>query len=71
MAVKKGKPIGKYLLTKKIDDILIHPRVTKHYTNFHSNLEQIRNCVGYAGDFSFNVSKPDGTMKKLTRPLRF
>ena len=23
--VKKGKPIGKYMLTKKIDDILIHP----------------------------------------------
>ena len=28
--------------------------------------EQIKNCVGYEGDFSFNVSKPDGTMKKLT-----
>ena len=28
--------------------------------------EQIKNCVGYSGDFSFNVSKPDGTMKKLT-----
>ncbi len=24
-AVKQGKPIGKYMLTKKIDDVLIHP----------------------------------------------
>ena len=28
--------------------------------------EQIKNCVGYEGGFNFNVSKPDGTMKKLT-----
>ena len=27
---------------------------------------QIKNCIGYKGDFSFNISKPDGTMKKLT-----
>ena len=28
--------------------------------------DQIKNCVGYMGDFNFNTSKPDGTLKKLT-----
>ncbi len=28
--------------------------------------EQIKKCVGYAGNFKFNASKPDGTMRKLT-----
>jgi GDP-L-fucose synthase len=28
--------------------------------------EQIKKCVGYTGNFNFNISKPDGTMRKLT-----
>jgi len=28
--------------------------------------EQIKKCVGYTGNFNFNISKPDGTMQKLT-----
>ncbi len=27
---------------------------------------RIKDCVGYNGDFNFNTSKPDGTMRKLT-----
>jgi len=28
--------------------------------------EQIKKCVGYKGDFNFDTTKPDGTMRKLT-----
>ena len=28
--------------------------------------EGIKKCVGYKGNFTFNTSKPDGTMQKLT-----
>ena len=28
--------------------------------------EQIKKCIGYAGNFNFNISKPDGPMQKLT-----
>ena len=28
--------------------------------------EEIKSCVGYNGDFNYNITKPDGTMKKLT-----
>ena len=28
--------------------------------------ESLKSCIGYQGDFSFNASKPDGTMRKLT-----
>ena len=28
--------------------------------------EQIKKCIGYTGNFNFNISKPDGTMQKLT-----
>lgn len=28
--------------------------------------EQIKECVGYKGDFNFDTSKPDGTMQKLS-----
>ena len=27
---------------------------------------QIKKCIGYKGGFNFNISKPDGTIKKLT-----
>ena len=26
----------------------------------------LKSCIGYQGDFKFNVSKPDGTLRKLT-----
>tara|TARA_B100001142_G_C14311313_1_gene646732 strand:+ start:545 stop:1618 length:1074 start_codon:yes stop_codon:yes gene_type:complete len=29
-------------------------------------VEQIRGCIGYNGIFKFNISKPDGTMRKIT-----
>ncbi len=32
--------------------------------------EQLKNTIGYKGSFNFDISKPDGTMQKLTNVER-
>jgi len=64
------------------NDIISDSKKNHQIRNTHINIgsgkdisvkqlaETIRKTIGYQGDFYFNTSKPDGTMRKLTDPSK-